>query len=143
MCIRDRDSGNGAAGYVAPELFKKLGCDVIELFSEVDGNFPNHHPDPGKIENLKDIILTVKENSADIGFAFDGDGDRVGLITNKGEMIFPDKQMMLFSEDILNTKKGGIVFDVKCSNHLENLICLLYTSPSPRDRTRSRMPSSA
>ena len=116
------DSGNGAAGYVAPELFKKLGCDVIELFSEVDGNFPNHHPDPGKIENLKDIILAVKENSADIGFAFDGDGDRVGLITNKGEMIFPDKQMMLFSEDILNTKKGGIVFDVKCSNHLENLI---------------------
>jgi phosphomannomutase/phosphoglucomutase len=116
------DSGNGAAGYVAPKLFKKLGCDVIELFSEVDGNFPNHHPDPGKIENLKDIILAVKENSADIGFAFDGDGDRVGLITNKGEMIFPDKQMMLFSEDILNTKKGGIVFDVKCSNHLENLI---------------------
>ena len=116
------DSGNGAAGYVAPELFKKLGCDVIELFSEVDGNFPNHHPDPGKIENLKDIILAVKENSADIGFAFDGDGDRVGLITNKGEMIFPDKQMMLFSEDILNTKKGGIVFDVKCSNHLETLI---------------------
>ena len=116
------DSGNGAAGYVAPELFKKLGCDVIELFSEVDGNFPNHHPDPGKIENLKDIILAVKENSADIGFAFDGDGDRVGLITNKGEMIFPDKQMMLFSEDILKTKKGGIVFDVKCSNHLENLI---------------------
>ncbi len=116
------DSGNGAAGYVAPELFKKLGCDVIELFSEVDGNFPNHHPDPGKLENLKDIILAVKENSADIGFAFDGDGDRVGLITNKGEMIFPDKQMMLFSEDILNTKKGGIVFDVKCSNHLENLI---------------------
>jgi len=116
------DSGNGAAGYVAPKLFKKLGCDVIELFSEVDGNFPNHHPDPGKIENLKDIILAVKENSADIGFAFDGDGDRVGLIINKGEMIFPDKQMMLFSEDILNTKKGGIVFDVKCSNHLENLI---------------------
>jgi phosphomannomutase/phosphoglucomutase len=116
------DSGNGAAGHVAPELFKKLGCEVIELHSEVDGNFPNHHPDPGKLENLKDIISEVKKQNADIGFAFDGDGDRVGLITNKGEMIFPDKQMMLFSEDILKKRKGGIVFDVKCSNHLENII---------------------
>ena len=116
------DSGNGAAGHVAPELFKKLGCEVIELHSEVDGNFPNHHPDPGKLENLKDIISEVKKQNADIGFAFDGDGDRVGLITNKGKMIFPDKQMMLFSEDILNKRKGGIVFDVKCSNHLENII---------------------
>jgi phosphomannomutase/phosphoglucomutase len=116
------DSGNGAAGHVAPELFKKLGCEVIELHSEVDGNFPNHHPDPGKLENLKDIISEVKKQNADIGFAFDGDGDRVGLITNKGKMIFPDKQMMLFSEDILKKRKGGIVFDVKCSNHLENII---------------------
>jgi phosphomannomutase/phosphoglucomutase len=95
---------------------------VIELYSDVDGNFPNHHPDPGKLENLQDIISEVKKQNADIGFAFDGDGDRVGLITNKGEMIFPDKQMMLFSEDILKEKKGGIVFDVKCSNHLENII---------------------
>ncbi len=101
------DSGNGAAGHVAPELFKKLGCEVIELHSEVDGNFPNHHPDPGKLENLKDIISEVKKQNADIGFAFDGDGDRVGLITNKGEMIFPDKQMMLFSEDILKKEKVG------------------------------------
>ena len=116
------DSGNGAAGFVAPELFKRMGCDVIELYSEVDGNFPNHHPDPGKLENLEDIISEVKDKNADIGFAFDGDGDRVGLITNNGEMIFPDKQMMLFSEDILNNKKGSIVFDVKCSNHLSNLI---------------------
>ena len=116
------DSGNGAAGFVAPELFKRLGCNVIELYSEVDGNFPNHHPDPGKLENLEDIIYEVKDKNADIGFAFDGDGDRVGLITNLGEMIFPDKQMMLFSEDILNSKKGSIVFDVKCSNHLSNLI---------------------
>ena len=116
------DSGNGAAGFIAPELFKRLGCDVIELYSEVDGNFPNHHPDPGKLENLEDIISEVKNKNADIGFAFDGDGDRVGLITNLGDMIFPDKQMMLFSEDILNNKKGSIVFDVKCSNHLSNLI---------------------
>ena len=116
------DSGNGAAGFIAPELFKRLGCDVIELYSEVDGNFPNHHPDPGKLENLEDIISEVKDKNADIGFAFDGDGDRVGLITNLGDMIFPDKQMMLFSEDILNSKKGSIVFDVKCSNHLSNLI---------------------
>ena len=116
------DSGNGAAGFVAPELFKRMGCDVIELYSEVDGNFPNHHPDPGKLENLEDIISEVKDKNADIGFAFDGDGDRVGLITNSGDMIFPDKQMMLFSEDILNSKKGSIVFDVKCSNHLSNLI---------------------
>ena len=116
------DCGNGAAGFVAPELFKRMGCDVIELYSEVDGNFPNHHPDPGKLENLEDIISKVKDKNADIGFAFDGDGDRVGLITNVGDMIFPDKQMMLFSEDILNNKKGSIVFDVKCSNHLSNLI---------------------
>ena len=116
------DSGNGAAGFVAPELFKRMGCNVIELYSEVDGNFPNHHPDPGKLENLEDIISAVKDKNADIGFAFDGDGDRVGLITNTGEMIFPDKQMMLFSEDILNIKKGPIVFDIKCSNHLSNLI---------------------
>jgi phosphomannomutase/phosphoglucomutase len=116
------DCGNGAAGFVAPELFKRMGCDVIELYSEVDGNFPNHHPDPGKLENLEDIISKVKDKNADIGFAFDGDGDRVGLITNAGNMIFPDKQMMLFSEDILNKKKGSIVFDVKCSNHLSNLI---------------------
>ena len=116
------DSGNGAAGFIAPELFKRLGCDVIELYSEVDGNFPNHHPDPGKLENLEDIISEVKNKNADIGFAFDGDGDRVGLITNLGDMIFPDKQMMLFSEDILKNKKGSIVFDVKCSNHLNNLI---------------------
>jgi len=116
------DSGNGAAGFVAPELFKRMGCNVIELYSEVDGNFPNHHPDPGKLENLKDIISEVKDKNADIGFAFDGDGDRVGLITNSGDMIFPDKQMMLFSEDILNSEKGSIVFDVKCSNHLSNLI---------------------
>ena len=116
------DCGNGAAGCIAPDLFKKLGLDVIELFSDVDGNFPNHHPDPGKLENLQDLINEVKDNNADIGFAFDGDGDRVGLVTNNGDSVFPDKLMMLFSKDILSRDKGSIVFDVKCSNQLENII---------------------
>ena len=116
------DCGNGAAGCIAPDMFKKLGFEVHELFSEVDGNFPNHHPDPGKIDNLKDLISKVTELNADVGLAFDGDGDRLGLVTNKGEVVFPDKLMMLFSEDILSKEKGKIVFDVKCSNHLENLI---------------------
>ena len=116
------DCGNGAAGCIAPDLFKKLGLDVIELFSDVDGNFPNHHPDPGKLKNLQDLINEVKDNNADIGFAFDGDGDRVGLVTNNGDSVFPDKLMMLFSKDILSRDKGSIVFDVKCSNQLENII---------------------
>ena len=117
------DCGNGAAGVVAPELFKKLGCDVINLFSDVDGNFPNHHPDPGKLDNLKDLINTVKKEDAALGIAFDGDGDRVGLISGKGEIIFPDKIMMLFAKDILDKNKGGeIIFDVKCSNALADII---------------------
>ena len=116
------DCGNGAAGCIAPDLFKKLGFSVIELFSEIDGNFPNHHPDPGKLENLKDLIAEVEKSNADVGLAFDGDGDRVGLVTNNGDVIFPDKLMMLFSKDILSRNKGKIVFDVKCSNQLENLI---------------------
>ena len=117
------DCGNGAAGVVAPELFKKLGCDVINLFSEVDGNFPNHHPDPGKLDNLKDLINTVKKEDAALGIAFDGDGDRVGLISGKGEIVFPDKIMMLFAKDILDKNKGGeIIFDVKCSNALADII---------------------
>ena len=116
------DCGNGAAGCIAPELFKKVGCEVIELFSEVDGNFPNHHPDPSKLENMEDLIKSVKNNNADLGLAFDGDGDRVGLITNTGENIFPDKYMMMLSENILSKQSGSIVFDVKCSNHLAELI---------------------
>jgi phosphomannomutase/phosphoglucomutase len=116
------DCGNGAAGCIAPELFKKVGCEVIELFSEVDGNFPNHHPDPSKLENMEDLIKSVKTNNADLGLAFDGDGDRVGLITNTGENIFPDKYMMMLSENILSQQPGPIVFDVKCSNHLDELI---------------------
>ena len=117
------DCGNGAAGIVAPKLFQKLGCDVVNLFSEVDGNFPNHHPDPGKLANLQDLIVSVKKENADLGIAFDGDGDRVGLVTKSGEVVFPDKLMMLFSKDILTKNKGGeIIFDVKCSNVLGNII---------------------
>ena len=116
------DCGNGAAGCIAPQLFKSIGCEVIELFSEIDGNFPNHHPDPGKIENLSHLIAKVKESEADLGLAFDGDGDRVGLVTDQGEVVLPDKIMMILSKDILSTKKGSIIFDVKCSNELANII---------------------
>ena len=116
------DCGNGAAGFIAPELYKKLGCEVIELFSEVDGNFPNHHPDPGKIDNLKDLINEVRKQKADLGLAFDGDGDRVGLVTDKGDIVFPDKIMMMLCKDILSMKKGSVIFDVKCSNALIRII---------------------
>jgi len=117
------DCGNGAAGCVAPELFKRLGCNVINLFSEIDGNFPNHHPDPGKLANLQDLIKAVKDEKADLGLAFDGDGDRVGLITGNGNVVFPDKIMMLFAEDVLSNNNGGqIIFDVKCSNSLAQII---------------------
>ena len=116
------DCGNGAAGFIAPDLYKNLGCDVIELYSEVDGNFPNHHPDPGKVENLKDLIQAVKTHGADLGLAFDGDGDRVGMVTNNGEIVFPDKILMMLSKDVLHSQKGSIIFDVKCSNALSQII---------------------
>ena len=117
------DCGNGAAGCVAPELFKRLGCNVINLFSEIDGNFPNHHPDPGKLANLQDLIKSVKAENADLGLAFDGDGDRVGLVTEVGNVVFPDKIMMLFAKDVLAKNNGGqIIFDVKCSNSLAEII---------------------
>ena len=123
------DCGNGAAGCIAPKLFKELGCEVVELFTEVDGNFPNHHPDPGKLENLEDLIEKVKSTKADLGLAFDGDGDRVGLVTDKGQVIYPDKILMMFSKQILNKNKGSIIFDVKCSNALQNLIKDLGGTP--------------
>ena len=116
------DCGNGAAGFIAPDLYKNLGCEVIELYSEVDGNFPNHHPDPGKVENLKDLIQAVKTHGADLGLAFDGDGDRVGMVTNNGEIVFPDKILMMLSKDVLHSQKGSIIFDVKCSNVLGQII---------------------
>ena len=116
------DCGNGAAGFIAPDLYKNLGCEVIELYSEVDGNFPNHHPDPGKVENLKDLIQSVKTHGADLGLAFDGDGDRVGMVTNNGEIVFPDRILMMLSKDVLHSQKGSIIFDVKCSNALSQII---------------------
>ena len=117
------DCGNGSAGEIAPKLIRALGYEVIELFCEIDGNFPNHHPDPGKIDNLQDLIEAVKENSADLGIAFDGDGDRLGVVTEKGEIIFPDQLMMIFAKDVLTNHPGRkIVFDVKCTNLLSEII---------------------
>lgn len=113
------DCGNGVAGASAPALFRALGCEVIELFSEVDGNFPNHHPDPSKPENLRDVIRTLAESDAELGLAFDGDGDRLGIVTKGGNNIFPDRQMILFAQDVLSRVPGGaIIFDVKCSQRL-------------------------
>ena len=113
------DSGNGIAGASAPGIFRALGCEVIELFSEVDGNFPNHHPDPSKPENLKDLMAALKSSGAELGLAFDGDGDRLGIVTREGNNIYPDRQMMLFARDVLSRVPGGtIVYDVKCSQRL-------------------------
>ena len=113
------DSGNGIAGASAPDIFRALGCEVTELFSEVDGTFPNHHPDPSKPENLKDLITVLQAGDAELGLAFDGDGDRLGIVTRDGNNIYPDRQMMLFARDVLSRAPGGaIVFDVKCSQRL-------------------------
>ncbi|MEZ5703910.1 MAG: phosphomannomutase/phosphoglucomutase [Burkholderiaceae bacterium] len=113
------DCGNGVAGASAPAIFRALGCDVIELFSEVDGNFPNHHPDPSKPENLADVMRALRETDAELGLAFDGDGDRLGIVTKQGNNIYPDRQMILFAQDVLSRVPGGdIVFDVKCSQRL-------------------------
>jgi phosphomannomutase len=113
------DSGNGIAGATAPGIFRALGCEVIELFSEVDGTFPNHHPDPSKPENLQDLIQALNTTGAELGLAFDGDGDRLGIVTQDGETIYPDRQMILFAQDVLSRVPGGaIVFDVKCSQRL-------------------------
>jgi len=113
------DCGNGVAGAIAPELFKRLGCEIVPLFCEVDGNFPNHHPDPSKPENLADVILALKETDAEIGIAFDGDGDRLGVVTKDGEIIFPDRQLMLFAADVLSRVPGGtVIYDVKCTRLL-------------------------
>ena len=113
------DCGNGIAGASAPAIFRALGCEVTELFSEVDGNFPNHHPDPSKPENLRDLIEALKTSDAELGLAFDGDGDRLGIVTKDGTNIFPDRQMMLFAQDVLSRVPGGeIIFDVKCTQRL-------------------------
>ena len=117
------DCGNGVAGLVAPRLLTALGCEVTPLYAEVDGAFPNHHPDPAEAANLADLIAAVRSRGADVGVAFDGDGDRLGVVTDAGEIIWPDRVMMLFARDILQRRPGaGIVFDVKCSRHLPALV---------------------
>ena len=117
------DCGNGVAGLVAPRLLTAMGCDVIPLYADVDGSFPHHHPDPAEAANLDDLISTVRAQRADIGIAFDGDGDRLGVVTDRGDIIWPDRTMMLFAHDILGRKPGAsVVFDVKCSRHLPALI---------------------
>jgi phosphomannomutase/phosphoglucomutase len=113
------DCGNGVAGSIAPGLFRALGCRVVELFCEVDGTFPNHHPDPAHPENLQDLIACLRRTDAELGLAFDGDGDRLGVVTKDGRIIYPDRQMMLFVRDVLATHAGGeIIYDVKCTRHL-------------------------
>ena len=113
------DCGNGVAGASAPAIFRAIGCEVIELFSEVDGNFPNHHPDPSKPENLRDLMAALQNSDAELGLAFDGDGDRLGIVTKQGNNIYPDRQMVLFARDVLSRVPGGtFVFDVKCSQRL-------------------------
>jgi len=113
------DCGNGVAGASAPDILRAIGCEVRELYSEVDGNFPNHHPDPSKPENLRDLIAALQSGDAELGLAFDGDGDRLGIVTREGTNIYPDRQMMLFARDVLSRVPGGtIVYDVKCSQQL-------------------------
>jgi phosphomannomutase/phosphoglucomutase len=117
------DCGNGVAGELGPKLISALGCEVIPLFCEIDGNFPNHHPDPAEPENLQDLVTAVKAHNADVGLAFDGDGDRLGIVTPQGEIIWPDKMMMLFAQDIISRNPNTpVIFDVKCSKHLERII---------------------
>lgn len=113
------DCGNGVAGAYAANVLRAIGCEVDELFCEVDGNFPNHHPDPAELENLEDLIHHVKHSDCEFGLAFDGDGDRLGVVTKSGEVIFPDRQLMLFADEILSRNPGApIIYDVKCSTLL-------------------------
>lgn len=124
------DAGNGVTGMIAPALFKRLGCEVHELHCAVDGSFPNHHPDPSQPENLHDLIRAVRETKADVGLAFDGDGDRLGIVTNQGEIIWPDRLLMLYSKALLaKHPKAKIIFDVKCTDHLASMIHALGGEP--------------
>jgi phosphomannomutase/phosphoglucomutase len=111
------------AGALAPQLFKSLGCEVTELFTEVDGNFPNHHPDPAHPENLQDLIRCLNKTDCEIGLAFDGDGDRLGVVTKSGQIIWPDRQLMLYAQDVLAHRPGGqIIYDVKCTRNLASWV---------------------
>ena len=114
------DCGNGVAGAFAPELFRRLGCTVTELFCEVDGHFPNHHPDPSQPKNLQDLIRCLATSDIELGLAFDGDGDRLGVVTRDGTIIYPDRQLMLFAADVLARNPGAIViYDVKSTRNLQ------------------------
>lgn len=124
------DCGNGVAGSVAPQLYQALNCEVIPLFCMVDGNFPNHHPDPSQPKNLQDLIQAVQSHQADFGLAFDGDGDRLGVVDNTGKIIWPDRQLILFAEDVLSRHpEATILFDVKCTRHVESAIKKLGGNP--------------
>src|SRR5690606_14761637 len=117
------DCGNGVGGVVATQLFKALGCTVDELFCDVDGTFPNHHPDPADPHNLEDLIRHVKETDCALGLAFDGDAVRLGVLTKSGAIIWPDRQLILYALDILQRQPGStIIFDVKCSRHVARAI---------------------
>ncbi|MBY4596141.1 phosphomannomutase/phosphoglucomutase [Ottowia caeni] len=124
------DAGNGVAGATAPAILRAIGCEVIELFCEVDGSFPNHHPDPSKPDNLRDVIEALKTSDAELGLAFDGDGDRLGIVTKDGQNIYPDRQMMLFAQDVLSRVPGGtVLFDVKCTQRLAPAIAAAGGTP--------------
>ena len=124
------DCGNGSAGMIAKEVYERLGCNVRELYGDIDGQFPNHHPDPSKVENMLDLIKDVEENQSCVGLAFDGDADRLGVISPKGEIIYPDRQMILFANQVINESPAAkIVFDVKCSKLLPDEILKLGGEP--------------
>jgi len=124
------DCGNGIAGDTAPGVVHAIGCEPIPLYCDVDGTFPNHHPDPSEPKNLADLILTVRKTGADVGLAFDGDGDRLGVVTKDGEIIYPDRVLMLFAQDVLTRNPGAtILYDVKCTGHLQPLILKAGGSP--------------
>lgn len=124
------DSGNGIAGAVAPQVLEGIGCEAIPLYCDVDGSFPNHHPDPSDPHNLEDLVFAVKQTGADLGIAFDGDGDRLGVVTKAGEIIFPDRTLMLFARDVLSRQPGAtVIYDVKCTGHLKGVILDAGGSP--------------
>ncbi len=117
------DAGNGMAGELAPALFRRMGCEVQELYCDIDGHFPNHHPDPAELENLQDLIATVRTTGADVGLAFDGDGDRIGLVDSSGKVIWPDRLLMMLAIDVLkNNPQARILFDIKCTGNLYDVI---------------------
>ena len=114
------DCGNGVTGDIAPRLFRQLGCEVTALYSEIDGRFPNHHPDPSQPKNLADLVALLADSDAELGLAFDGDGDRIGVVTKDGKIIYPDRQLMLYAKDVLARNPGAtIIYDVKCTRLLK------------------------